>query len=75
MLFHISKNEGREEVGTCVCWAKGDAPQDENILQICSSKSVQNTEASDQDLLKSSHFFLELRCPPLPISATNLHYV
>lgn len=32
MLFHISKNEGREEVGTCVCWAKGDAPQDENIL-------------------------------------------
>lgn len=32
MLFHISKNEGCEEVGTYVCWAKGDAPQDENIL-------------------------------------------
>ena len=32
MLFHISKNEGCEEVGAYVCWAKGDAPQDENIL-------------------------------------------
>lgn len=71
------KNEGCKEVGTCVCQAQVDAPQDENILQICSCKSVQNTEAHDQDLLKIPHFVLELSdalfCPSLPPTYTMLN--
>lgn len=56
---------------------KGMLPRMKIYCRICSCKSVQNTEAPDQDLLKSPHFVLELSdalfCPSLPPTYTMLN--
>lgn len=52
---------------------KGMLPRMKVSCRFAPLSQFQNTEASDQDLLKSSHFFLELRChlcPSLPPTCT-----